>query len=128
MTSSPDSLVASAIRRRVKRLRQAGATIFLMGLAGAGTVLWLGSRAPDESDNPDLVALHRPEERQLGILYGKQGRLVDDLDTALARPRTQAILLAAAVLTAAAGCFYFARIMETDAQTKTIPPTKPGES
>ena len=66
-----------------------------------------------------MAAFHRPEERQMAILYGKQGRLIEDLDRTLARPGTQAILLAMAALTVAAGCFYLARIAEEEAKPRT---------
>ena len=50
----------------------------------------------------------------MGILYGKQGQLIEDLDNALKQPGTQAGLIIAAAAVIAVGCFYFARTLETE--------------
>jgi hypothetical protein len=63
-----------------------------------------------------MLGFHRAEERQMAILYGKQGQLMDDLENSLKQPGTQALLIVVAAAVAAAGCFYFARILEEEAR------------
>ena len=107
---------ASAIRRRARRCRITGVIILLLGIGGAGVVYWLGAHAMDYSDDPAMVGFDRAEERQLAILYGKQGQFIEDLENSLKRPGTQAFLAAAAAAVIAIGCFYFARILEDEAR------------
>ena len=111
-----------AAARRARRYRVSGVAIALLGLVSAGVVYWLGSRAPDFSADPGMAGFDRREEQQMGVLYGKQGQLIEDLDHALKQPGTQAILIVIVAAIVAAGCFYFARILEEEAK-----PTAPGE-
>jgi hypothetical protein len=112
--TTPDPVSSGG--RRARRCRITGVILLLLGLASAGGVYWLGSRAPDFSDDPSMIGFNRPEERQMGILFGKQGQLIEDLKNALKQPGTQAGLIVAASVIAATGCFYFARILEAEAR------------
>jgi hypothetical protein len=103
-------------RRRGRRFRFTGVILLVLGIAGAGVVYWLGSRAPGFADDLAMVGFNRSEDRQMGLLYGKQGRLIEDLTHALKQPGTQAFLIVAAAAVIAAGCFYFARILEDEAK------------
>jgi hypothetical protein len=107
---------ASSARRRARRCRIIGVIIVLLGLGGAGVVYWLGSRAMNYSDDPSMVGFDRAEQRQMAMLYGKQGQLIEDLESSLKQPGTQAFLIAAAAAVIALGCFYFARILEDEAR------------
>jgi hypothetical protein len=107
-------------RRRVRRYRLAGGLCVLLGLIGAGVVYWLGSRAADLSDDPAMVGFNRAEQRQLGILYGSQGALIEDLTNSLKQPGTQALIILAAAGAIAAGCFYFARILAEEAKAAAV--------
>jgi hypothetical protein len=111
-----------AVRRRARRCRISGWVILAAGLIGAGMVYWLGTRGPDYSDNPEMAGFNRSEERQMGMLYGKQGQLLEDFDNWLKQPGTQAILIVAAAAMVAAGCFYFARILEAEAIAAAVEP------
>jgi hypothetical protein len=111
----------SAANRRVRRYRLAGVVVLLLGLVSAGVIYWLGSRAPDFSDDPSMVGFNRSEERQMGILYGKQGQLIEDLKNSLKQPGTQAMLTIAAAAVVAAGCFYFARLLADEANQVGAP-------
>ncbi len=51
-----------------------------------------------------------PQRRQMGVLYGKMGILVEDLEDDLKQPGTQAILIAGLSGIIAGGFFFFARI------------------
>lgn len=91
--------------------------MLVLGFGGAGTIYWLGTRAPDLSDNPAMIGYDRAEDRQMGILYGKQGELIEDFSNDLKQPRTQAGIIVVAAVAIAAGCFYFARLLDDDAKT-----------
>ena len=104
-------------RRRARWSRGIGVIILLAGLASAVVVYWLGTRDADLSDDPTMMGYRNPQERQLGMLYGRQGKLVEDWSNGLKQPRTQAILLVGASLLAAASCFYFASLFDADADS-----------
>lgn len=95
----------------------AGGVVLLLGIGGAGTAYWLGTRAPDLSDDPAMIGYNRAEDRQMGILYGKQGALIEDLTNELKQPETQAGISVVAAVVIAAGCFYFAQLLDYDAET-----------
>jgi hypothetical protein len=107
-------LISVSAKTRARRYRCAAIGMLLAGFIGAGLIYWLGWRAADRADDPSMLGFNRAEERQMGILYGKQGRLFEDLTNALKQPGTQAILLLLAGAISAAGCFYYARIVEDE--------------
>jgi hypothetical protein len=115
----------AAARRRARRCRIAAVVILALGLIGAGVVYWLGSREPYISGDPAMSRFNRAEQHQLGVLYGKQGRLIEDLSDSLKQPGTQAILIVVAAAVVAAGCFYFARILEHEAKETAVDGTHP---
>jgi hypothetical protein len=97
-------------------LKIIGVSVLLLGIIGAGIVCWLGSRSPDLSDDLSMTGYGKPVERQMGILYGKQGALIEDLTNDLKQPGTQAVIILVTVALAAGGCFYFARLLDYDAE------------
>ncbi len=103
--------------RRRARLRLAGTSVLLAGLAGAATVYWLGTRSPDLSDDPSMLGFNKREERQMGLLYGKMGTLIEDWKDDLRQPGNQAALIAGFAVVIAAGCFYFARLLDDENRT-----------
>jgi len=119
--SSAPSELPPAVQRRLRRYRVAAWVILALGLAAAGVVYWLGARRAQLPDDPAMVGFNRAAERQLGILYGTQGRLVGDLDNWLAQPGTQAMLTAAAAAVAALGCHFFSRVLEFEARETADP-------
>jgi len=114
MTEKSSVAIALA-RRRARRLRITGVIVLLVGISGAGTVYWLGTRAPNLSDEPAMIGYNRAENRQMGILYGKQGALIEDVANDLKQPGTQAAICVATAVVIAAGCFYFAQLLDYDA-------------
>ena len=86
--------------------------MLLLGLGGAGVVYW--TRPPDMSDDLSMVGYDRANTRQMEILYGKQGRLIEDWSNDLKQPGTQAIIIATVSIIIAAACFYFARLSDDD--------------
>ena len=90
--------------------------IFLLGALGAGVVYWLGLRQPDYSNDPAMLGFNRATERQMGILYGKQGQLLQDLNESLKQPGTQAILIVVTAAVLAAGCLHVARRLDDEVE------------
>lgn len=91
-----------------------GVIVLVLGMAGAGIVYWLGTRSPDVSGDISMAGYNKPEQRQMEILYGKQGELIEDWSDDLKQPGTQAILIIIFSTAVAAGCFYFARLLDHD--------------
>jgi hypothetical protein len=91
--------------------------VLLLGIVSAGMVYWIGTRSADLSDDLSMVGYNKPEERQMEILYGKQGELIEDWSNDLKQPGTQAIIIAAVAAIIVSGCFYFARLLDADDET-----------
>ena len=104
----------AARRRRARRFRVAGMLVLLLGLGGAGVVYWRGTRAGEAPVDDSLIGYSKIETRQMEIMYGKQGLLLEDLKEDLRQPGNQAFLLAAAAAALAGGCFYLARLWAED--------------
>ena len=115
-TETPKVELPLAVRRRVRRYRLAALVILLLGLVGAGTLYWLEARPTDYTSDPALLGFDRAERQQMGVLYGKQGQLVEDLDDSLRQPGTQAILIILGAALVAGGCFQFSRVLELEAR------------
>ena len=108
----PNRDALPAARKKARRYRLLGVGTALLGLAAAGVITWRAAHAPDDSANPAMVGFHRNEERQMGLLYGKQGQFIEELSNALQQPGTQAFLILALAAVVTTGFFYFARHLE----------------
>lgn len=97
-----------------KKLKLTGVIVLLLGLAGAGAVYWLGTRSADLSADPAMAGFDRANTRQMEMLYGKQGELIENWSNDLKQPGTQAILIAVFSIIVAGGCFYFARLSDDE--------------
>ncbi len=95
-----------------------GVVVLVLGMAGAGVVYWLGTRSPDLSGDLSMVGFNRAESQQMGRLYGKSGLLIDEWVNDLKQPGTQATIIAVVATLFAAGCFYFARLLDADGETR----------
>lgn len=109
-TPSPDS----SSKRRARRLRTIGLIVLVLGLGGAGLVYWLGTRSPDVMDDLSMVGFNKARTRQMGMLYGKMGPVIEGWFDDLKQPGTQAEIIVAVTILIAAGCFYFARLLDHD--------------
>lgn len=105
----------SPARRRVRRWRIAGVIVLLLGLAGAGAVYWLGTRTTNLGEDISMMGYAKAETRQMGLLYGQQGLLIEDLQNDLKQPGTQAVIIIIGAAIIAAGVFHFAHILELEA-------------
>lgn len=109
-TPSPEPAYdLAALNREKARLRTAGAIIFAVGLIAAGLVYFLGTRAENASVDQYRDAVTRSESRQMQLLYGGSGGIVEDIMNGLKHPRNQALLIFAIGGIVAAGCFYLGR-------------------
>ena len=83
-----------------------------LGLVAAAVVYWLGTRSAELADNASMQGFYKSESHQMGVLYGKQGILMDEFSNDLKQPGTQACLIIAVSVVAAIGCFVFAKFPE----------------
>lgn len=102
--------------RKPARLRLLGVIVLLLGITGAGFVYWRGTRWQELNNDPYLVGFNRPERRQMEILYGKMGTLIEDLSDDLKRPGTQAAIIAGVSILTALACFYLGRPVNHDGE------------
>jgi hypothetical protein len=107
--TSPDSSL-----KRTAQLRMIGVIVLLLGIGGAGVVYWLGTRSPDVSGDLSMVGYNKAQTRQMGMLYGKMGPVIEEWFDDLKQPGTQVEIIVAVSIFAAAGCFYFARLLGHD--------------
>jgi len=101
-------------KRRAAKLRIIGIVVPGLGIAGAGLIYWLGSRSQDLNNDPAMLGYNRAETRQMGLLYGKSGLLMDDWLNDLKQPGVQALIILAFSAVIAFVCLYFARLLEQD--------------
>ena len=109
---NPAPLSTAVLRRRARQCRITSLVALLLGLVVASAVYGLQSPRPDYRDDPALAGFTRSEDRQMGILYGKQGQLIEDLNHSMQQPGTQAILILLTAAVVAGGTFFLARVME----------------
>jgi hypothetical protein len=114
MTVNDNASTPNASARQGARLRLIGIIVLALGIGGAGVVYWLGTRSPDLSDDPSMLGFNQRQERQMGLLYGKMGTLVEDWSEDLKRPGTQTVLILGFSALVAGGCFYFSRLIESE--------------
>ena len=107
--NSPDSS-----SKRAARLRMIGLIVLLLGIGSAGMVYWMGTRSPDVSDDLSMLGFNKAQTRQMGMLYGKMGPVIEEWFDNLKQPGTQAEIIVVVSILVAAGCFYFARLLGHD--------------
>ena len=100
--------------KRGARLRMIGIIVLVLGIGSAGVVYWMGTRSPDLSDDLSMVGYNKAKKRQMGMLYGKMGPVIEHWLDDLKQPGTQAEIIVVASILIAAGCFYFARLLDHD--------------
>ena len=113
MNEKPPAPISSS-KRWAGKLRIAGIIVLVLGIAGAGIVGWLGTRTADVSSDAAMAGYDKPEERQMEMLYGKSGELIEDWSNDLKQPGTQAFIIVTVTVLVAVGCFYFARLSDDD--------------
>jgi hypothetical protein len=114
MTVNDEKTSLDSSSRRRARLRIIGTVVLVLGLGSAGLVYWLGTRSPDVSDDLSMLGYNKAQTRQMGMLYGKMGPVIEEWFDDLKQPGTQAEIIVAVSILVAAGCFYFARLLDHD--------------
>jgi hypothetical protein len=102
--------------RQARRLRIAAAVVLLLGIFGADLVYWLGTRSVDSPDVLPVAGEDKAQTRQEELIMGKQTVLVDEWGRDLKRPGTKAAIIVVTAALVAAGCFYFARLLDQAGQ------------
>jgi predicted TIM-barrel enzyme len=100
---------SASLHREKARLRLIGIIVLVLGLSIAGLVYWRGTRSADARVEQYEQAQARAESRQMQMLYGTSGGLMEDFLNALKRPGNQALIIAAITGLIAGGCFYLGR-------------------
>jgi hypothetical protein len=95
-------------------LRVVGVSVLLLGVASEGVVCWLDMRSTDLMDAPEMMGYDRAERRQMGLLFGRQGAMIENLMDALKKPGTQATMIIVVTVLVAGGCFYLAGLHDHD--------------
>jgi hypothetical protein len=106
------------------KLRKMGGCALVLGILIASIVYWLGTRSPDLSDDASMAGFYKPQARQMGMLYGQMGVMMDDLCAALKRPGVQAMLILVTTILFSLVCFHLAR----PAEQIRNPPVSPSPS
>lgn len=104
----------AALNREKARLRLIGIIILAVALVAAGSVYWLGTRAENAGVDQYQDAVARSQSRQMQMLYGTSGGILDDILNGLKHPGNQALLILAIGGIIAAGCFYLGRPLPQD--------------
>ena len=108
------------MHREKARLRLIGLVILVLGLAAAGIVYWHGTRA-QEADlqmQEYQQSQARAESRQMQMLYGTSGGLLQDFFDSMKQPGNQAMVIAGTSIVIAAICFYLGRPLPKDEEVR----------
>jgi hypothetical protein len=112
---APENLAElESLHREKARLRKVGVIILFLGLASAGLLYWIRTRPED----PALEQYRRDESRavsrQMQMLYGTSGNVMQDFLTALKRPGTEAIIIVIVTTLISGACLYLGRPFPRD--------------
>ncbi len=99
---------------RRRRLRRIGWTVLAAGLASACLLYWIRTRDREPSMDELMPGYSQANRRQMGILYGTTGVIIEGWIEDLREPETQAVLLAGLSAVIAIGCFYSASRPDED--------------
>ena len=99
----------SSLQREKARLRWIGVIVLLIGFSSACLVYWAGNRSEDARLEQYREAQTRAESRQMQMLYGTSGGVMEDFLNSLKRPANQALVIGVITCLIAAGCFYLGR-------------------
>ena len=69
-------------------------------------------------DDLSMVGFNKTRTRQMGMLYGKMGPVIEGWFDDLKQPGSQATIIVVVSTLIAAGCFYFARLLDHDCEPR----------
>lgn len=102
------------MQREKARLKKVGVIILLLGLVSAGLLYWIRARPEDPALEQYRQDQSRAVSRQMQMLYGTSGNVMEDFVTALKRPGIQAIIIIVVTAVISGACFYLARPFPND--------------
>jgi hypothetical protein len=117
MTLNDEKTGPDLSSKRSARLKAIGVIVLLLGIGSACLVYWMGTRSPNVSDDLSMLRYNNAQTRQMGMLYGKSGLLIEEWFDDLKQPGTQAEIIVSASILIMFGCFYFARLLENGNET-----------
>jgi hypothetical protein len=85
--------------------------VILLAVVSASVVYWRGRGDERLSEDPSMSRFNKANQRQMELMYGKMGTVMDDLFEHLKQPGTQAAIIVIGGGLIGAGCFYFARLV-----------------
>lgn len=121
MTGRDTIHLSSDMLWRARRLRWVGAIIGLLGLSAAVAVYWAETPSAAVQEEAAMTGFNRASERQMAVLYGKQGQFVEELTRSLKQPETQAVLILAVTAVMVAMSFYAAHRFAEEARENFQP-------
>lgn len=106
----------ASLHREKARLRWIGLVVLVLGLATAGIVYWHGTRGQDADLQMQEYeqSKARAESRQMQMLYGTSGGLMQDFFDSMKQPGNQAMAIGGISVVIAAACFYLGRPLADD--------------
>jgi uncharacterized protein YjeT (DUF2065 family) len=104
--------------KQSERLRVIGILVLVLGITGACLFYWVEARSAAPTIDDLLPDDSRARAREIGILMGTFGVMMLGWADALARPGTQAIIIAAVSALVALGCFRAARVLDDNSQVR----------
>jgi hypothetical protein len=122
--SSDEETPARAATNAQRKLRLIGGSVWILGIVSAGFLYWMRTHSLDPADDSTVAEPNRVEIRQIGILYGSMGNVIDSLSADLKRPGPQAFLILLASTVIAAGFFYLSHPLPASEDGK-IPKASP---
>lgn len=105
-----------SLHREKARLRWIGRIVLVVGLATAGIVYWHGTHAQEADLQMQEYeqSKARAESRQMQMLYGTSGGLMQDFFDSMKQPGNQAMAIGGISVAIAAVCFYLGRPLAED--------------
>jgi len=115
-----------AAEKIVRRLRRIGTVVIFLAVVSASVVYWRGRGDERLSEDPSMSRFNKANQRQMEMMYGKMGTVVEDLFEHLKQPGTQAAIIVIGGGLIAAGCFYFARLVSCGEESGVSEPAEGG--
>ena len=109
--------------RNNRRWKTCGVIVLVLGAIGAAVAYWHGMQSESLNDDPSMFRYNKAEHRQMGVLYGQAGYLIDDFTNSLQEPGTQAVLIGVTSVVVAAGCFYMGSLSRRSDETDSSKPS-----
>jgi hypothetical protein len=102
------------------RQRAIGTAVLALGVVGACLFYWFNAHPADPAMDDLLPGYSRSQAREIGQLMGHTGVIMIEWQDALARPGTQAVIIAAVTALFAAYFFRAAWVLDDDERDRRV--------